>query len=671
MGSFSNLFGKFKLLDFMSKEIRLNIDGANTVHSYSGSIFTLVYLFVLCGVLTFAGRNYFKNDNPTTYSETYVGTDSPRMNMHEQQFVPWIYANDPYTGFIPPNNLSNYIYLEVTLFYQGKFPLPNGTLNSTTKTIYFDTAPCSNLTADEFQAYNYINHSNPLYSRMMKYGLCIRSNSSLQIFGLISSSETQYLQYSIKPCVQAEGATNCMDQDHIEAMYFYLVTPSSNMDLANKTNPLQFLPNANNAMYLIPTMVQWQTVSMKKNLLYDYMDSDIIPAWYQKGSFYDIREMTNSFIVRDRNMTNSSITCLPSSVGPNGDGSCAQYYVFYFRPTATVQVVRRKYITIFDTFSMIGGINDSAFTILLLIYTWYNSRTRDDYIISRIFPFLGELDKEHPEVSKTIAHSDGSAKEGRCARFQTALWHFFGAITCSKKYKNKPLRDLALESIYSNLDVIHFIRELHNLKALTMLFLKPRQLKLVPWLEFSKRYMVKQDQINQETMSYKALIDEIEKMKPKNLHLSEIKPLKPSLSSDVSYVPRSPLTSNMKRLSIRPGMSLDEIHDETMGENKVLEEFIQGPFDNLVCQFLQNIPGPHLQKFEGEESPLSLIHKSKNAVLPIVVNNKKRSKIIHDGNPTNGVSSFNNLAVGNHEQELMIKKEDGKIEQPQILNNNL
>ena len=546
MGSFSNLFGKFKLLDFMSKEIRLNIDGANTVNTYVGSFFGVVYLFGVLGIAILSLQEYIKNDNPTTYSETFLTSTAPTMNFFKQNFVPYFIG---YSGadnaYVSSSQLLDFMSIQVYLAKEDITLNSDQSINTDIiTTSSFNVAPCNTLTPNQLSAYGYINKSSSDYNKLMNFGLCIQTNSSFQISGLASDNSHQFLNIQFSPCT---SGASCVGLSKLEQLSIFFINPVAVLNATKKLDPLIFVPYSELVYSIVPTIQQNQIFNMKANKIIDFTDTDtFVAAWIVRKAYFDVRERLTTFKVRDHNPATPVIGCSTANIYPGGDGTCAPYYSFVFKPTGTLETVRRKYITFFDTVGTVGGIKEILFAVLVAMYAWYSEKASNEHICRRVFPFI---DQYQEEVKKSAQANPTTP---------TSEVQVSGGSFCRKKKGPKPMMAYALESVKNRMDLVNIIRELNNLKALTLIILSKRQANLVPWLEFSMSYAASQKEASQEIFPYKSLMQEIDAVKEE-------------LTKDKS------------------AQNNDGWEFTSPAKNKI-EELVQPPFDQLILSYLEKLP---------------------------------------------------------------------------------
>ena len=511
MGSFSKAFQKVKIADLMSKEAKLNIEGSAGVNTYIGVIFSAIYIVILAAASVYAFRNYFNTSNPISSNQYYYQVEAPKISLAEEKIVPFMIAYDR-DGLLVADKIPQYTYIEVAQerWITSADPATNATSISLEQTI-MDVVPCSNLTANELAAYSYVKNGTVLYSQMMTNGLCIRANDSFIIEGMNIDPYSSCINYRIKPCIL--GA-QCQPLDALMKFAYYLVFPMTNLNLSNHKEPKVLTSTMNTLFYASPTLFQYYYVYVGSNSISDYEDNSVfMPGWSEKEFFHDIQDTT--FSVGNRNQ--SMITCDPSQVGANGTMDCDSYMEVYIESSLKYQTIKRSYQTIFTTFGIIGGVHNAIFISLFLIYTYYNDKVRSNYLVDQVYPFLQDSFLQSirlPNQSSKVQPSKGDFETKELqpgfspkspvnnGGFATPKMNqkaeggkppqlgCLSKVSCCKR-KERPenkLRQMAIASIHSSLNIVNLIKELNNLKFLTSILLNQSQLHLVPLLEFTKSY---------------------------------------------------------------------------------------------------------------------------------------------------------------------------------------
>ena len=498
MGSFSNLFGKFKLLDFMSKEIRLNIDGHHYLRTWLGFGLSLIYLGAMVTTLVIVFNNYFKNDNPTTYSETYVGTDAPTMDLKQDSFLPFIYAFDSSATPIPADSLKNYFTFSFYVFVQNTTLNPDGSVNQTFDFIDFEVLPCSNLTQEQWKGYSYMKPNDLAYARMMSNGICIGSNRSVDIVGEKTDNIFKRLYVEVYPCTQ--GAS-CVNLTELTSMYYLLVTPISNTKPKNKYQPVEFSADISAPHWILPNIMQSSENKLQVNQVMDYTDVKFLPQWVTRQTYIDIEDTIISQRSRSLNFTNPKITC--DSIY---DDDCLVYFRSIYLSSPKLQIRYRKYVTLLDSFGTIGGINALLMGFLGIIYTFYEFKILQNNLADRLFKtaqFQKLVLKKSPSGLKYTPVEQGSVRS------------YLQRMNCFRKkteqeIEQQKVRQLALGSINSNMGIESILRELQYVRALCHMMFTPEQLSIIPWLELSDAYLKQQNSMRTEVIDYEHLVNYVE-----------------------------------------------------------------------------------------------------------------------------------------------------------------
>ena len=512
MGSFSKALAGLKRMDILSKETKLNIQGSTTVNTYVGAFFTCFYILVILAAAVYILEKYFNTEIPTVSSESYDQVRAPEINLAQQNILPFMIA---YNGnsLITSGDVEKFVHIEVAQETWITTIDPDSGLPSLSlQENYFPVVACSDLTDEERAYYSYVPSNTTLRNQFNKNGICVRANSSYIIKGMTIEEVNVDVNYRVKPCILGN---ECYNQSTLEKFNFYMLLPMTNLNLSNYKSPRIATAAMNVLFYVVPDVQQLSTLNIGASSIKDYQDGKfVLPDWSQRDFYYDIKSTTYTLGNRG-----NGITCDPSQVGPKGDSSCASYLEFMFQSSLQYNSIRRTYQTSLMTFSMIGGVHNAILLTCLLLYTWYNERVKREYLIDNVYPFLQKVNLDEPEpntiqnnnsisqvtsprppsgLGQNNSNQKSSQRSWYLRCFSSIFGCFAGIFWCFFRRKlstKQRLRQLALDNILANLDVINIIKELNNLKFLTAILLNAEQLELVPRLQFANSYMQHQDKL--------------------------------------------------------------------------------------------------------------------------------------------------------------------------------
>ena len=562
---------KLKLLDLMAREVRLNVDGQQIVRTWFGFSFSFLYVGVIIAAAVFIFQNYARNDNPTTYTETLVGTVAPGMNLFTAANLPFIYAFDKEKP-IAADQLKNYFTINFYVLIQKTVVNANGTISTETSFLEYSDVPCSQLTADQRKGYAYMTESEFTYTRMMQNGICVAANDTLEIVGEKSDLLVKRFYIEMYPCTQ--GAS-CANISTMLGTYFYMVTSSPNAVPSSKDNPVIFAPKISIAHFILPNIKQITENRMQLSKIMDYTDKNFVPQWSTRKTYLDDLDFVTAQNVRDTNYVNPKITCVSTN-----DADCEAYYREIYISTPFVETRYRKYSTILDSFGTIGGISSVLMGVLRLIYSFYEFRVLQSDLVARLFKSK-QLNKFH------LLH-EGESREAR--EEKEARKSRFRRLNCCRKKtsdekETEHRRQLALGSINSSMNIVNIVRELQCLRAVCHMIFTPQQLSIIPWLELSENYVKDQENSVIQEIDFNHMLSFVNTMKRKRRESGFEGESPPPFSS--SAFKASDIDENVQGFKYPETPSPDFATTKAKADQKFeIKDFTSISFNDLAFKYL-------------------------------------------------------------------------------------
>lgn len=478
-----------KSADVISPKVDLNVGGRDGVKTYFGTLLSFIYVFGSVYWAYMTVSEFFSTANPFSYAEVFVQEEYPYIDLKAGSMVPLFFAYAGETDSIAAENITRYLTIEA-IKTKWISKVVNGEAVTENELSKFETVPCSQLTESEKPPYEYLKNSKYLTEMMSNYGICIRSNNTFSVSGKGSDEIFETITYALRPCSLPNPA-DCANLTEMKLLNFYLLMPSTSIDHANYAKPTKLISTADDIFYLSPNYKQIYTAKLKTNEVSDFRGFN--PEWTVKEKFYDLALTTTNSGARDE----SQIYCTPTEITDNSP-DCISYFEYVIQSTGIINRQKRRYKEFTDTIGDIGGTKEVIYLLVMLLYWRYNSISRDNYLIRKVFSFFGELQNHNSDpASSNKSKNENPEKKIGLLRFSIVRMYCCCLKRRTLEAQNyEELRNSALENIESNLDILTLVREINNLKVLTHFFFKTRHFKLTPYLALNL-YRKKQAEKNQ------------------------------------------------------------------------------------------------------------------------------------------------------------------------------
>ena len=371
-----------KQLDLFSNGFSLNVNGDSSYKTLAGLLFTVAYAGGLLAVTTVQFQSYFDTTSPIAVTDSFSTAVYPQVNLIDNGFYPAIIPYSNETEPIKSVNISQYLTIKFQKVIWNTTIDASGVASLQKNFQDFPTIPCSELTAEEKQRFEYMGTNSTYFSMLPEFGICTRLPTDTTVEG--KGSDDFYTLFSVKilPCSLTSG---CKSAAEIAKVNFLLVLPSLNYNASNKADPMKTIVTLDDIYYINPPLKQTYTGKIRQQKISDLVG--VYPSWEITHSLFEI----GSLVLTSQFRTNA-IMCSPEQIAINDNPQCQPYFEYVLQSSGGVIVNRRSYQTLIETLGNIGGTTQIIFIALVFIYSPIDSRQKRKYILEKVYPLLGEKD---------------------------------------------------------------------------------------------------------------------------------------------------------------------------------------------------------------------------------------------------------------------------------------
>lgn len=389
-------------LDYFSSHMPLNINGQSAYKTKLGVLVTLIYLGCLLTVTVDQVRNFFDLKNPIAVTDAFSASVYPQVKLLEQKFMPIFVAYSNETDLIPPDKMAEYFTIAFNKI--GWRTVEDG-LNLQKEFDNFPAVPCSELSEEERQGYDYIMQDEYTNDLFKTYAICGKVPLNISVEGKGSDPYFSFFTLKVLPCSLSSG---CRSYTEILEANFQIILPTSNYDSSKSSSPLSKLASYDEVYYVHPFNKQMYSSKIRSQKVIDLLGA--YPVWRETSSAFEIGAtfLTNQY---RQNVTK----CTQAQIEIPDNQECLPYFEYTLQSSGIVAIYRRSYATIFETLGNIGGTTQIVFLFLLLLYSPIDEYRRRKYVLEKVYPLLGEKDiglgKQEMELVKPSKESNNFVEE--------------------------------------------------------------------------------------------------------------------------------------------------------------------------------------------------------------------------------------------------------------------
>lgn len=476
----------------------LYIRGEEKTQTFGGFICTIMMILAIIAAAVYFAIQFLANTDQTTSSTIVSSKITPTFDLYQNNFLVVVeFKTYGVYSYEYEQVKKNILKLKSFMVNQPK-KTNNMMQNPTVSRTELNMVPCDKIRA--------VHNIGALLNETQ---ICLDFEKKTEIGVSSVDGSLNYLEVRIEPCDVVLYSFSCVPNNPLAADKV-TDSPSSNLQVANTilsdlTIVFSFIEAGVEVKnYEYPILYNLNSDSQIKGNLYQEKSFDFYlgelkvetsTGWFQKKESSALRvvsQYTDS-IWREPSVKTFEYFMV------NGALSSTQEYKPYarirFLASGEVMIVERKYQTVLDCFSSIGGVAQSIAFVCVLIMAFHHQILLEKSLINE--GILQYEDKNKEVASKVIekvfenAESFGFEKkdvirhkdliaQGEGSNvftyFEIMRFKYFCCKKQTKRYKDY---ETYCDSIKNRLDVRSLIAANGNINALSQVMLHPYQLKLI------------------------------------------------------------------------------------------------------------------------------------------------------------------------------------------------
>ena len=494
MVNFTDLLSKAVLnLDILAPEYRLNINGKVRYRTLTGVILTIAWMTCLAGGAYYSFLSYSNTNSPISSSETYQKISYPTIELKSSNLLPMFVMFWDFTTLISHKDIAKYVtvYAEKAGYdFSGDNPEVD-----TFKPTRFNLVSCSEVVNKTNSGYKHLdNFIDPFIEKMINTdSLCVDVGEGVTVVGNQMEQLYHRFRFVVKPCSLSSG---CATAEELARVNFFVVTPQTSFQASDFDDPIKVIPNYDLSYYINMGANQMYTARINENIVSDYRG--LPPSWTERKRFHDIKDVVLNLANRDPALT----TCQAKDI--HDDRLCPSYFEYYMQSSTSVTQFARTYKTLVQSVAEIGGINQFVYTVIFIMYVYYNLASRDNYILNKVYGLLdskkvAQNAKIHPntaekplsssrdnldsKISSTSKRQPDVLSDQDFEKTPTVPISLLQRwLLCRKKTKEQRLLEAkeraAFDSIRQTLNIENIVMELNRVKVLCHCLFQARHFRL-------------------------------------------------------------------------------------------------------------------------------------------------------------------------------------------------
>ena len=271
----------FLSMDILSKEVKLNVGGKDSVKTKIGACLTILLVMTITAASVFIIRTFLRTDIPQSVNETYHLPSYPKINLKEQKLIPMIFAYLGSNDIILANESTKYMTIFAVKQSWNSHTDSHGEFVDEFNEQIYEFVPCSTLGSEIKTQYEYFQNVTYILNMVDNYGLCIKQDDSMYVQGKGSDDIFDLFSIRIKPCILGD---ECKPLEDLKNIQFFFAMPETSFNQSNIEKPYSLSLNADTYYSINPNMRQSYTARLKYNKIRDFRG--ILPSWKERADFY-------------------------------------------------------------------------------------------------------------------------------------------------------------------------------------------------------------------------------------------------------------------------------------------------------------------------------------------------------------------------------------------------
>ena len=254
------------------------------------------------------------------------------------------------------------------------------------------------------------------------------------------------------PC-SLPNPSDCVPVQNLAQSQFGNTIYSKVGNYSDKKNPVLPFSDIDNVIYLGLTETVVLSIYLKENLIYD--DDMGLVSERLRATYVDVDKAESVSKTR----LSGAIHCTVEEID---GGRCEPYLEVIWKSSSEKMIIKRKYITIFDVISEVGGFWDLIRFVVLVFYFYYNTRSYTRFIKSQLVDGYIELDKSRHQDAAQRIYSPALERKIREKLMNENL-----------EKQESPAQQLSFQEIFSTkIDLKKVVELSFKSKVISELFLK-------------------------------------------------------------------------------------------------------------------------------------------------------------------------------------------------------
>lgn len=368
---------QFKKLDLLGTPFALNYDKSPSFTTQMGAIFT-----ILCGVISlfifiFLFYQLLDSSNVELTITEISLEQSPRLNLFEANYFTFInigsvkrtpnYNNgEDLTKFFTIVAYSSIQTIDYTLS-PPKLVIQRSKIN------YIRCSKAKKNIQDKYRSNEIVKYWLDSFS----YCPDIEDPTKYKVGGSSLDQPYENVEIRIYPCSLSDKS-KCLDITTFDPIQIYMFDSLTVFDHENYSDPIKLFFDTRDPIDIDPFQTQFYRSKVRKVEILDDV-YDFLPI-KERGYFIEFEKTTFSTTIRETKIPNYCDKSDLDQLFP----TCQPYLKIDIVPGSKLKTVDRKYTTLLEILSEVGGAYQFLILVASLIYSSYNERQLNKYLRSTI-----------------------------------------------------------------------------------------------------------------------------------------------------------------------------------------------------------------------------------------------------------------------------------------------
>lgn len=214
---------------------------------------------------------------------------------------------------------------------------------------------------------------------VLRGGICpdIIDSKKFLVGGTALENNLRSIQIYVYPC-SLSNPSQCAVPSQLKDLQIYWNEAITVFDHKNSQNPIRMHSQTNIPIDIDRFQTHIARFKVRKTVVIDNV-WDFLPQ-FERGAFMEFESSSTSTIFRENKIP---LHCELSDLLAD-QTQCTAFYMIDLIASPKIETIERKYTSIIQIISDVGGFYQAALVLGSLIYSWYNSRSLKNYLRSVI-----------------------------------------------------------------------------------------------------------------------------------------------------------------------------------------------------------------------------------------------------------------------------------------------